>query len=178
MSRKKRNFKQKEKVQIGDQKKQEIFKVAAFLVDCISKQYFESVKKTKELIPALLESTRLEAGNKTFKYNPGELDERDLYCLQEINRQTIYEHYGQHQRILSNAILISTYSALEYLLSTVARYIGRQLNEVMSKNLYLSESLEIIARMELQFDKGLIGKIHTLRKVRNILVHANGECAE
>lgn len=165
----------KEEIQLGEQEKQEIFKALDFLVDYISRRYFENVKKTKETVWKLLESTKIEAGNKTFIYDSAELDERDLYCLQELDKQVIYEYYGQHHRLLSNAILIATYSALEHLLSTLSRCINRFSRREVSKGLYVKNSLEILATVELNFDAELIEKINTLRKVRNVLVHANGE---
>lgn len=175
MARKKNVLKIKEEIQLSDQQKQEIFRELDFLVGYISRRYFENVKKTKEMVWKLLESTKIEADNKTFIYDSAELEERDLYCLQELDRQAIYEYYGQHNRLLSHAILIATYSALEHLLAALSRCIIKFSQRGGAKDLYVKDSLEVLATVKLDFDAKLIEKINTLRMVRNILVHANGE---
>lgn len=175
MSRTKKVCKVKEKIELDDHERQNFFQVAFFFVKYMSEQSFDNVKKTKDVMSKLLEFTKAEAEINAIVYDPAGMDKRDLYCLQEINNQSTHEYHGQHQRLLLNAILIAAYSALEHILSTLAHFLSCRCDVCKSRSYNFQCSLNIIAKVDLQLDEALIKKANTLRVVRNILVHANGE---
>lgn len=146
-----------------------------FVTQQCARQYFDNTRKTREIVKQALVSTREEAEKKQLIFESSEISETDLYCLNEINRQQMEVHYTQHHRLLLQALLITVYSSLEHTLANAARVIYRSQDQKPDDEIYLNKSLKKIKEIGINLNPAQIKKAHTLRKLRNILVHAKGE---
>ncbi|MEW9903360.1 hypothetical protein [Pseudomonas putida] len=158
-----------------DNSRSKLYQELLFITNHLSSTYFENTKKTKQIITTILINLKLEAERKALQYNPAEVDERDKYCLLELNRQLQEQHHGRHERLLSHAILITAYSSFEHLVTTLARHITPKVRANPKKKIYLKDALDIIAEIDITLNSDDLIKIDTLRIVRNIIAHANGE---